>query len=633
MHGLRFAPTGVLSAQAVILAAALTLSPVTVAGADPERRATTPAEVELKSDATASEKPFSIQEQNGTSWLIKPNGERFFSRGVCSVNMGTPRTAFDPDKPVYAAWQHYSEPNRWATATLKRLESWRFTTVGAWSDFEVLRQCRDAHVAFAPVLHVGSTAGAPWWDMWDPQIIGRMERVAQEKMSILGRDPRVIGYYSDNEMGWWNATLFKMTLEHPPTSGQRRRLTSLLRETYHDNWPEVLADFESEAVAGWEELDQRGMLYLRPGGNGIHTMRRFLGLMAERYYSLVHEIIHKYDQRALILGDRYQTFYYPEVARASAPFVDAVSTNLDASWNDGTFPRFYLETLHALTGKPIIISEFYMSARENRSGNKNDHGIFPVVATQAERAIGFRKTLEALVKVPYIIGADWFQYYDEPPHGRYDGENFNFGLVDIKNRPYRELVLQNSALDLAALKVAPPATRLDASRGVPRAPRNPLGQFSPMLALRDWDRERGFIKPATDFPLADLFVCWNDESVFLGLYAQDVVEDAFYRDKLVPNDERAEWTVSIGGTSHPIRALIGARAEPVVNEPAVRIVNLSGLNLDVRNIAAMELPAKLFSKERFRAGDSIDLASTLLTHCKAYRVEWEGTFILQNNQR
>jgi hypothetical protein len=34
----------------------------------------------------------------------------------------------------------------------------------------------------------------------------------------------VIGYYSDNEIGWWNAILWKMTLEQPATSGQRQQL-------------------------------------------------------------------------------------------------------------------------------------------------------------------------------------------------------------------------------------------------------------------------------------------------------------------------------------------------------------------------------------------------------------------------
>ncbi len=114
----------------------------------------------------------------------------------------------------------------------------------------------------------------------------------------------------------------------------------LLRQTYGNDWSELLKDFETEGASSFEELDQRGMLYLRPGGNGIRTYRRFLGLLSERYYSLVREIIRKYDQRALILGDRYQSFYYPEVARACGPNVDAVSGNLNASWNDGSFTRF-----------------------------------------------------------------------------------------------------------------------------------------------------------------------------------------------------------------------------------------------------------------------------------------------------
>ena len=45
-------------------------------------------------------------------------------------------------------------------------------------------------------------------------------------------------------------------------------------------------------------------------------------------------------RRALILGDRYQSFYYPEVARACGHYVDAVSTNLNAPWSDGSFARF-----------------------------------------------------------------------------------------------------------------------------------------------------------------------------------------------------------------------------------------------------------------------------------------------------
>lgn len=40
----------------------------------------------------------------------------------------------------------------------------------------------------------------------------------------------------------------------------------------------------------------------------------------------------------------------------------------------------------------------------------------------------------------YIIGADWFQWMDEPPEGRGDGEDANVGIVDIYDQPYPLLI-------------------------------------------------------------------------------------------------------------------------------------------------------------------------------------------------
>lgn len=575
---------------------------------------------------------FSIQESNGISWLVKPDGTRFFSMGVCCVGAGVSRTEFDPDNPGYASWQWYTNSAEWAGTTVRRLGSWGFTTIGAWSDFHLLRQCTNSTLLFAPVLHIGSTAGAPWWDMWDPKIVARMDEVARDQIQSFRDDPRVIGYYTDNEMGWWNATLFKMTLEQAPSSSQRRRLIELLHQTYHDDWAQLLKDFEPEAAANWQELEQHGMLFLRTGGRGIRVMRQFLGLLAERYYALVREIIRKHDQRALIFGDRYQSFFYPEVARAGARYLDAVSSNVNASWNDGTIARFYLDTLHALARRPILVSEFYMAAAENRSGNKNNRGVYPVVNSQQERADGYRNTVLAALRSPFVIGADWFQYFDEPTHGRGDGENFNFGLVDIYDQPYEPLTKAAASLHPDALRAGAFGPRQDASQGVPPAPENPLGQFTATVALRDWDRERGFVPPASEFPLADLYICWNAKAIYLGLYAQDIVEDAFYRSKVVPKADRAEWAITPGKSARVIRSRLGAGLEPIVNERSVRMASLSGVNLNVRCIAAIELPAKLFGKEAFQAGDKVEIGSTFLTHGQAYRVDWKGTFTLRGLQ-
>jgi hypothetical protein len=179
--------------------------------------------------------PFSIQQTESGWWLLSPEGKPFFSLGVCVVTEGTSRSAFDSENPGYAAWQHYPSSNAWADATLQRLKSWKFTTVGGWSDLATLRRSKEQTLCLTPVLHIGSTAGAPWWDMWDPAIVTRMDAVACEQILGVRDDPRLLGYYTDNEMGWWNATLWKLTLEQASTSGQRRRLLRLLRETYQDD--------------------------------------------------------------------------------------------------------------------------------------------------------------------------------------------------------------------------------------------------------------------------------------------------------------------------------------------------------------------------------------------------------------
>lgn len=584
--------------------------------------------VAVAGDAAPGASGFTVR-SNAAGWsLITPEGRPAFSRGVCVVTQGASREQFDPENPGYAAWQHHPDAGAWADDTLRRLKSWGFTTVGAWSDFRTLRVSGEQSLWHTPVLHIGSTAGAPWWDMWDPKNIARMEDVARDQILPLRDDPRVIGYYSDNELGWWNATLWKMTLEQPRSSGQRQRLVRLLRETYGNDWQRLTADFTVEKAANWRQLERGGMLYVIPGRDGVRVMRRFLGLLAERYYALMRETIRKFDRRALFLGDRYQSFYYPEVAAAAGRHVDVMSSNVNAAWNDGTLPRFQLDTIHALTGKPVLASEIYMAARENRSGNRNNHGVYPVVDSQADRAAAARTTLEALAGLPYVVGVEWFQFFDEPRHGREDGENFNFGLVDIHNRPYAELTSMFAAFDPDKIRSRRTPARLDASSGLPRAPREPFADFAPTRALKRWDRERGFVKPSTPAPVADLYLCWSTNALFLGLYALDIVEDAYYRGASVPKVDRAQWTVRVNG-GESIRARLGAGREALVNNPAVRLECLSGLNLNVRNVAALEVPSSLLGRGLLNAGDAIDLDVSLTTHGRAYTVEWRGKFVLK----
>ena len=185
-----------------------------------------------------------------------------------------------------------------------------------------------------------------------------------------------------------------------------------------------------------------------------------------------------------------------------------------------------------------------------------------------------------------------------------------------------------AALHPAQLKaqLAPP--RPDAPSGIPPAPSDPFADFTPTRALQQWDRERGFVKPVSEHPLGDLYVCWSKGALYLGLYSFDMVESAYYRDSSVPKSDRALWTVQIDGRE-AVRARIGAGREAFVSEPRVRIENLSVLNSTGRDVTALELPATLLGKDSFKAGDAVELDCTLLTHCRAYRYDWKGRFTLR----
>jgi hypothetical protein len=569
--------------------------------------------------------PFTLRVQNGTWWLITPQGKPFFSLGVCCVTPGDPWLTYSPDNPGYAAWKRYPDAVAWADAVVERLKAWGFTTVGGWSDYDTLKRSRKLDLPYTLVLHLGASSGMPWWDMWDPKIIGVMDEVAHKQILPVRDDPRLLGYYTDNEMGWWNAALFKMTLEHPARSTQRRLLIQLLRDHYHNDWRLLCRDFEPVRAHSFDSLAAAGVLYLRPGSDGIRPIKSFISLVARRYYQLVQQIVRKYDRRGLILGDRYQSFYYPEVARAAHDYVDAVSTNLNANWNDGTYVRFYLDTLHALAGKPIMIGEFYMAAMENGTGNKNRSSGFPVVQTQQERADGFRTTLSALAHTPYVAGADWFQYADEPAHGRGDGEDYNMGLVDVEDRPYQEITAAAANFDCSGAHTAGNPSLPSALQGVPPAPAEPLVHAHPMEALRQWDRMRGFAPPTSPDPQADLYLCWDRDAVYVGLYAIDIVENTYYRDKHIPEADRAQLTLRCGDGANALRVRIGAGRAPAPAGPqpsGFQAIDVSGIDHDVRNIAIFRLPATLFGKRALQAGDRIRFSAALQTFARAYQVAW-----------
>jgi len=52
------------------------------------------------------------------------------------------------------------------------------------------------------------------------------------------------------------------------------------------------------------------------------------------------------------------------------------------------------------------------------------------------------------------VGAHWFTLYDEPAQGRFDGENYNIGFLDVCHRPYEPLAAAARATHERLYRVA-----------------------------------------------------------------------------------------------------------------------------------------------------------------------------------
>jgi agarase len=56
------------------------------------------------------------------------------------------------------------------------------------------------------------------------------------------------------------------------------------------------------------------------------------------------------------------------------------------------------------------------------------------------RAEKYEYFVNSCLNNPYIVGAHYFQFLDQPTVGRGDGENFSCGFLNICDRPHEEMV-------------------------------------------------------------------------------------------------------------------------------------------------------------------------------------------------
>lgn len=462
---------------------------------------------------------WAIARHGAISELVTPCGDSFFSTGVNVLDAGI--TAGYLDRPHYDWRNSAGTIDEWVIGTRERLDRWGFNTAGAWS-----LPPQQLKLPSVINLELGRLARFHWFDPFDPAAVQRMYDEAKVLTARYRDSPYRIGYFADNEVGWWDGALFLFYSQKPATSFTKQRWLKMLRDDYRNNWQHFTADFVPPAgVDNWDALLKAEQpTKLRAGGHGMAAVERWTGVVAGEYYRVARAAIKAADPNALFFGDRLPIYYDQAAIRAEAPNVDAIAINYNVDSPEGWLAPYFFDGLRKLThGKAELISEWFFAARQNRTGNQNN-GHLMTVETQAERASGAAASAKLFAGVPEIVGEHWFQYYDYPVGGRADSEDYNFGLVDIRNQPYETLVAALGAAnhDLPTIHdhAAPLARPTAKNLAIPYATIDPKHR-----SLIDWPKPASLL-PALkaspgSVPFGEAYLTWSKDGLALATIGQD----------------------------------------------------------------------------------------------------------------
>ncbi len=382
------------------------------------------------------------QDADGKFWFVDPQGRSFLSIGINNITPSAwnprPNTDYyDAVKTVFGG-----DFAKWREDVLGILSKNGFNTLGAWSDPGLY----DTQVYGTICLYVAGYSNERCLDGFKPDFEKSVMENARQMLSKYKNIDNVIGFFLDNEMPWYgrngwddipNYTLLETAIELPVSHPAHQAAIQFLKSRYP-----VERSF-NEAWGGnlsnWDDVNV-GMMRRCLNDKTQKDRAEFTYLAAEKFFAPACRIVRHLVPGKLILGVRFAGHGAAAGAiEACGKYCDVVSFN-----NYQKSPKAderMLASYYILSGKkPLMVTEYAWRARENTSGNPNTGGAGAVVETQVQRAANSKAYVESMVSYPMVIGAHWFEFADQSPQGRFDGENSNYGVVDIKHRPYTEVL-------------------------------------------------------------------------------------------------------------------------------------------------------------------------------------------------
>ncbi|HTU67675.1 MAG TPA: hypothetical protein VMF52_17115 [Steroidobacteraceae bacterium] len=399
---------------------------------------------------------FRVEKVDGRWWFIDPEGARFWSTGVNGAGLPPPRTrivgrdksfASLPTAAQIAAPGADVDPLRDPVSFFVANEIKRFGDDWQTGSAQLTARRMRAwglNTAYGPDLNAslgGAPTKQPWvyplagWqkspgaimglpDVYSPEFARRVDADAVRQLAPHRDDPWMIGYFIGNE---------------PPWPARESQLVDL-----------VLAGPASQ-------LKQRFKAGLAKGDTPA-ARKQLVHAAFSEYLRIVNAAVRRADPNHLNLGIRFGGTPPDDVIALARGF-DVYSMN-KYRWAP---PKEFIDKVYAIQNLPILIGEFHIGVPER--------GLAPGLVqamNQSERGVAYSYYVEHAAEHPAIIGTHWYQWIDQPATGRFDGENYDIGWIDVTDRPYPELVAAAKAThakieDIHSGKLAPTTRKPKAS--------------------------------------------------------------------------------------------------------------------------------------------------------------------------
>ena len=365
---------------------------------------------------------FRVQKVDGRWWFVDPDGYLFLSLGVDCVYPGGGGNVRDLDKrdgmfkqlppaqfvenfrghkvASFGFWnlfRRYGDDyqTKACEMTVERMKRWGLNTIGNWSSAEVYNLNKIPYTQQLRGLAMESKLMG-LADVYAPGFVARMDSVMKSYLPENKNNPWITGYFVGNEPSWL---------------GQEARLCDLILQG--EDCP-IKAELEKFMKDGDTPERKKEFIY--------QTFRIFL--------QTVKSTMKRYDPNHLNLGIRFGNLAEldEKLLGICHDSFDILSFNCYSLSPD----KETMDRTLRLTDMPMIIGEYHFGAVDRGMAQS-----LWQVNSQQERGVAYRYYTESAFAHPGLIGTAYFQWCDQDLTGRSDGENYNCGLVDVTDRPYK----------------------------------------------------------------------------------------------------------------------------------------------------------------------------------------------------